>query len=810
MFWRKENDIDWESNVDGRKLMVPFLGVPFEEAIKNKEIKLGRQGKRFGLKYYEGFYPVNPYGYATILNSIIEENPKLKELQTQLQKLEQVKEQDKYSKSWQKFLSKINDEDIQPILKTWLEEINSNSLLLQKIVDEQFYRLCHWKETDTRINYRRFFTVNSLICMNVQDRNVFDRYHQFIKSLTDEGAFMGLRVDHIDGLYDPADYLERLKELTGDKTYIVVEKILEPGEALPQQWKTEGTTGYDFLALVNNLFTNKKNKEQFCKFYEELTENYQAVDEHLLEKKADILYRHMAGELDNLYRLLLAIIDKKLLFSINPEDLREVIGEFIIHCPVYRYYGNKIPLEGPDAYAVKDILSGLRNHGKASAEAIDLLQRIFLQTPDDANHEYKRKLLNFYKRCMQFTGPLMAKGLEDTLMYTYNNFVVHNEVGDSPASFGISKDEFHKAMIERQTKWPLALNTTSTHDTKRGEDIRARLNVLSDLPEEWFQHVKLWKRTTRVLKQNNIPNANEEYFIHQNLIGAYPMPGTNDGNFDERFKEYLQKALREAKINSDWAMPNEEYETTTKDFAGKLLNKKSPFWKSFELFHKKIAGFGIINSLAQLLLKFTCPGIPDVYQGCELWDLHFVDPDNRRPVNYDRRLQLLDSLESKEDKNKDEFFTMLWKKRNDSQIKIWLTQNLFKLRKQQPEFFERAEYIPLKINGQYSDFVFAFARRHLEKWLITVVPLHAAELCKYQAAADFFSIDWKDTYIVLPRKMRRRTENIFLNDEMVTAKKLIVQKLFRQLPFALLRTESEENERNAGMLLHITSLPSGL
>jgi malto-oligosyltrehalose synthase/4-alpha-glucanotransferase len=800
-------DIIWESNIYNGKLLVPFLGTPTGLVLKNHEIKIAYEHKKFLIKYFDSFYPLNLAGYISILSSV--KSTELEKLVVQGKDIPKTGETGAFKNKLENFLSQLNsvqqNENVYRAIQERIEEINSDNQLLEKILDQQFYHLCYWQETNTGINYRRFFTVNSLICLNIQDKNVFDQYHQFIKSLKDEGFFQGLRIDHIDGLYDPEVYLQRLNDLMNNDTYIVVEKILQPNESLPQSWRAGGTTGYDFLALVNNLFTNKNSEKQFCDFYEQVINDFRPVQEELFEKKANILFHHMAGELDNLYSLLLHTIDKRLLSSIHAEDLKQAIGEFMVHFPVYRFYGNSIPLNKTEASSLARVFDSVRQYGNAEEEAVNLLQKTILDIPGNASDEYKAKLLHFYRRCMQYTGPLMAKGLEDTLMYTYNNFIGHNDVGDSPQSFGITKDEFHKAMSERQKKWPLTLNTTSTHDTKRGEDVRARLNVLTDLPGEWFQNVKQWQQLSEKFKENNVPDNNEVYFIYQNLIGVYPASTNSEDKFLERFQEYLQKSLREAKINSDWAQPNEEYEAAVKKFAVNLLDKKTDFWKSFEPFQQKIADFGIINSLSQVLLKFTCPGTPDVYQGCELWDLSFVDPDNRRPVNYKRRMELLDTLN---ETNRERIFQSLWKNRNDGKIKLFLTQILFRLRKQQPEFFERAEYIPLKVKGKYSDFVFAFARKQQEKWIIVAVPLHAAALCHQQKAEDFFSIDWDDTHIALPRTFKQKAENIIFDEEIENSKKLSVQKFFKELPFLLLRTESKESQRNAGILLHITSLPS--
>ncbi|HYC28294.1 MAG TPA: malto-oligosyltrehalose synthase, partial [Chitinophagaceae bacterium] len=515
-----------------------------------------------------------------------------------------------------------------------------------------------WQETDYQVNYRRFFTVNGLICLNIQDEAVLSAHHSFIKKLVDEDIFQGLRIDHIDGLYNPTEYLQRLRSIAGEDAYIVVEKILEPGEDMPHYWPVQGNTGYDFLSIVNNVFTNKQSENAFTQYYQDLTTDYRTIHQQLHDKKSYILNEHMGGELENLYRLFLQlnIADKKQLARIPSDDLKSVIGEFLIQCPVYRYYGSSFPLGREEENAIRDILTRIRKSGEPP-EAVYILEGVLLHKPHEGTNDLNSRIAQFYQRCMQFTGPLMAKGVEDTLMYTYNRFIGHNEVGDSPEAFGETLAEFHTKMKARQQRWSLSMNGTSTHDTKRGEDARARLNVLTDLGEEWLAKVDEWRELNKDLKKANAPDDNDEYFIYQVLAGSYPMPGEDEDNFTERIQEYIQKALREAKVNSNWTSPNEEYEAAAKAFAVALLDKNRPFWKSFQDLQQTIADHGIINSLSQVALKFTCPGVPDIYQGCEFWDLSMVDPDNRRPVDYEKRRQALDEMAGK---SGEELLTYLW------------------------------------------------------------------------------------------------------------------------------------------------------
>lgn len=797
-------DIIWNSKLYDGRVMVPFLGSRLEDVIDKNELKLSLNEHGIYLSYYDNHYPIHPNSYSTILQQKKGSSAEIKQVIKSISNLEIIADAKIYSEKWEKIKSALlTDKTISKSLQSSIEAIHGNKEALTQIANEQTYQLCHWQETDYQINFRRFFTINGLICLNIQDENVFNYYHQLIQHFLEEGFFNALRVDHVDGLFNPSQYQERLRELTGDQTYIVVEKILEPGESLPQ-WDIEGNTGYDFLSLVNNLFTDKKNEIAFTKFYRQLTKDHKTIGQHLHDKKLDILFNYMEGELENLYQLFLQLklTEKKFRASVHPDDLKNAIAEFLIQCPVYRYYGNHFPLNEKESSEVQNILNTMRWSSAADDIAIAILEEAFLHKPHRNDDDYNSRIALFYQRCMQFTGPLMAKGVEDTLMYTFNRFIAHNEVGDSPALFGISVDDFHNAMIERQENWPLSLNATATHDTKRGEDARTRLNVLSGMPEDWFRAVQQWQRLTQFYRQTNFPDPNDEYLIYQSLVGNYPMPGQNEDHFEERFTAYLQKALREAKQHSNWTKPNEEYENAATEFAKKLLNKNEPFWKSFEEFHSQIVDFGIINSLSQLLLKFACPGVPDTYQGSELWDFSFVDPDNRRAIDYETRIQWLNEFPEKFDET---FLQGLWNERYSGKIKLWLTHQLLQWRRDQKESLQQAEYIPLTIEGSYKNHVFAFARKYKQNFFIIVIPLHLTDLCKAQGKV-VNEIDWKETSIVLPGKLAGDIENILTGKSL--KEKITVKDIFSVFPIALLKAKLEEHKRGAGVLLHITSLSS--
>lgn len=721
-----EQSIDDPQLFEG-PIMVPFLGNDADAVIENGELSIVRLKGKLFFNYAGSYWPLQPASYP----------PKNKPLSV----------------------------------------VNQDKALLKQIAGQQHYRLCSWKETDRQINFRRFFTVNGLICINIQHNEVFNHFHQLIHSLLQEDVIQGLRIDHVDGLYDPEKYLQQLRGLAGPDAYIIVEKILEHGEEMPA-WPVEGNTGYDFLAVVNNLLTNRKSEPVFTAFYQKLSQSTTPVQEQIRRKKAYILHHQMAGELENLSRLFKTLgFAKKT--DISHDELKKAIAQLLVYCPVYRYYEDHPPIKT----IFKEIIS---NHPELKP-AVTLLKKAWQK---EENPDATR----FFRRCMQFTGPLMAKGVEDTLMYTYNRFIAHNEVGDTPDTFGLSVKFFHKTIKRRLKDWPLSMNGTSTHDTKRGEDARARLNVITDIPDEWIAKVTEWRELNQHLKQNNVPDANDEYFIYETLLGTYPMPGQDEDNYPERIQQYLEKTLREAKLHSGWAEPNEEYETGTMQFVKELLKKRGDFWQSFKAFHQKAAGFGVVNSLAQLLLKLTTPGIPDIYQGCELWDLSMVDPDNRRPVDYELRSGWLAEAAD---------LTELWENKFTGQIKQRLLQQVLQQRKTAPLLFAEGDYIPLQTTGKFKTNVLAFARKYKGTCYVVAVPLGMAAI-----SDDLSAVEWEDTAIILPDGLPAGYENVLLKANDNATGQILISSIFKKLPVALLKFENAPNARGSGVLAHITSLPS--
>lgn len=739
-------DLNWTGK-GFEPIMTPFLGDDLEKVIEDGALKVIRTDNKFQLDYSGNLWPLNAQAQQT--------------------------------------LAKVD-----------LDKFNQDSKQLLELANQQHYRLCNWMETDHKINYRRFFTVNSLICLNIQDPVVFKTYHKYIFELLERGIFQGLRIDHIDGLFDPNLYLEQLRNATSPDTYIVIEKILEHGEEMPISWPVQGTSGYDFLATVNNLFTNKKAEEPFSSYYEDLSESTDDIEKQIWTKKRAILKEHMGGELNNLVELFHNLKLSDGLEPVPTEDFKAAIAALLIHCPVYRYYGGLFPLSLQETKELSDILDIIDQDNLKPA--IKMLRQVWFEEPKKADQDYNERATLFYKRCMQFSGPLMAKGVEDTLMYTFNRFIGKNEVGDSPEGFGLTKAEFHDSMQNRLLHWPMTMNGTSTHDTKRGEDVRARLNVLTDLSEEWLNLVKKWSSN-----QSDAPDLNDGYFIYQTLIGSHPMPGVEEHDYQERINAYLQKALREAKRHTGWAKPSMDYEEAAQTFSADFLSADNPYKESFNQFFSKVADYGIINSLAQAVVKLTAPGIPDVYQGTELWDLSLVDPDNRRPVDYEKRTGWLAELQESAD------LKSLWNARYEGKIKLYLQHLLLKDRKQHEETYQSSAYLPLEVKGKYAEHIIAYARKGGDSTTIVVVPLNLAGLCE-TSQVDIFSIDWKNTRIEIPAGIPETWTNLFTKEKGKIKSEIRVEEVFKDFPIAVLKLEQLNNRRGAGILMHITSLPSNL
>lgn len=783
-------------------LMVPFLGHTLEDVIQKKELKLHFRGDRICLQYFDQQYPVNPDSYIRILQHVGHSGA-LKEFTNQVLTLEEFEDAKIYSERWHElliqFVGLMKENEFSQNVQAALNKINANASWLQELAQKQHYRLCHWQETEVRINYRRFFTINGLICINIQHPDVFDAHHALVLKLVKEKIFDSLRIDHIDGLYDPTGYLRRLRQAVGRDVYIAVEKILGDGETLPDDWPVQGATGYEFLAQVNQLLVNEENNDVFDRLYEKVTGDKHPVHEQVLTKKRFILETYMQGEWQNLFDCFMetGAVDEKTLKKTRAANIKKAIGEWLVHLPVYRFYDCTLPLPAGNQRQLKEIFAEIKQEKPALIKALNLMQQTLVSSA------VNERVSDFYCRCMQFSGPLMAKGVEDTLMYSYNRFLAQNEVGDHPGPVLSEVMDFHKHMLHRQHSTPRALNTTATHDTKRGEDARARLQVLSDLPQEWKTEVQRWNRKNKKgFTTKNISPA-DAYWLYQAIVAHLPMNGSADNMFIERLNAYLEKALREAKIFSNWSQPNLEYEEALKSFASEWIEKNIPS-KAFQKLFRTVANQGVLHSLHQLILKFTCPGVPDVYQGTEFWDFSFVDPDNRRAVDYRPREELLARMETL---SPSDVITELWEKRSSGEIKLFVLKLLTQLRQQQPDLWSEGEYIPLPVTGRFKNQILCFARKKGNKNAIVAIPLHTASLSQL-SEKDFRQFDWKDTAVRLPNDFPTEWLSLF-SEQTYKGQKLFAKNLFASWPFSILEATGEQTlQRSAGVLLSITSLPS--
>ncbi|WP_187264106.1 malto-oligosyltrehalose synthase [Pontibacter beigongshangensis] len=784
-------DVDFaHPDFDG-KLMVPFLGDTLESVLKEQQLKLSFSESGFGINYFDSCYPASLSVYEPLLQQIAAEAGSAAEtagLNHKLEHLQQISSSDKIDMAlWQQVLLDLHQtiEQHEPLRLSRdkiIGIINDSPEAFQELLQQQFYTLCHWQATEQRINYRRFFTVNDLICLRMEQQEVFDKYHEFIRRLHDMNLVQGLRVDHVDGLFDPDTYLERLRELAGDDVYLVVEKILEGHENLPEDWPIQGNSGYDFLAWISNLFTDPTGEKKLTSLYSRLVPSAATDYEKLVfEKKMFILKNQMPGELENLLRYLQQ--HQLLTSDFEEAQWRNALGVLLASFPVYRIYARAFPLSELAIEVIDKAFAEALHRAPDTEPQLRHLRTLFQPDEQEPEDVLKHKLY-FVMRSQQYTGPLAAKGVEDTTFYNYNRIISLNEVGNSPDVFNIRPNEFHKLMKYKLKSYPHSLNATATHDTKRGEGARMRLNVLSELPDEWEGQVQVWLEMIQQHIKKGYPKRNDIYFLLQTLLGVLPVDGAVDESTVERVQEYLIKAFREAKVNTNWSEPNEEYEEAVKELVEHLLLKDENFMQAFRPFFLKLAHYGWIYSLCQTLLKITCPGVPDIYQGCELWDFSLVDPDNRRPVDYEQRQQYLQEMKAQEQQNSDGLLADLLANPANARVKLYLLYKALNVRRDLHDLFSFGDYQPLNVTGKHKTHVLAFARRHEGQWCIVVVPrLLVPVITKEQLPLGQV---WEDTTLVLPPDAPLEWQQIFSQEHLTLQQEIPVAVLLDKFPVALL------------------------
>ena len=637
-------DIDWRDD----EVLLPILGRPYGEALESKEIQLGFDGDGFFLAYYDKRFPLAPQSYHVVLEQCADEAAQ-DGVGLELRDLVANDTVIANSRFLKDTLSRLREQsaDFAKTMDEVIARFNSDPDMLDRVIAAQWYRLAYWRVAAETINYRRFFDVTDLVGIRVENPEVFEMRNKLILELIEQGKVTGVRIDHIDGLHDPINYLTKLQIRLGGEFYVVVEKILEHGEPLPASFACAGTTGYDFLDTANAVFVDPAGVGRLTEMYHRYTSLTTSYEDLVYERKKQVIDALFFGEMRALGAHLtqLAAADRNAR-DLAPSELLAALVEITSCMPVYRTYIREGHVSDEDrAYLMHAIAEARRRAKNVDARAMTFVERVLLLAPPTYLKHEEEKWLGYVLRWQQFTGRVMAKGVEDTAFYNYNRLISLNEVGGEPGR-GSDFDpvaELHarNEVIERD--WPHTMNATSTHDTKRAEDVRSRIHVLSEIPEEWEREVKKWTRINAPLKRDGVPHPNEELLIYQTLVGMWPLDRAEEESVAPRLQEYLEKAAREAKTHSSWIAQNAEYEQALKDFAAAVVAHE-PFLAPFRRFQKRVAFHGFLNSLAQVVLKVCSPGVPDFYQGTEVWDFSLVDPDNRRPVDYPLRSSSLASL----------------------------------------------------------------------------------------------------------------------------------------------------------------------
>jgi (1->4)-alpha-D-glucan 1-alpha-D-glucosylmutase len=810
-------DIAWQDSPRPElrdRVLVPILGQAYAKALEGGQLRLSFDEEKgaFAISYFARTFPINPSSYGQILSRRAIDVDEYQSILTEVANLPSRSDRDparglqrrRETAIIKRRLAAMVQRNalVKSAIEFTVRELNGRQGdvhsfdALDDLLSAQCYRLADWHIAPDEINYRRFFDINDLAAMVMEREDVFEETHALTLRLLAEGKVAGLRIDHPDGLYDPERYFERLQwhyllacaqevaaadsayrdipwaELKAPvlaqletenfippPLYVVAEKILAVDERLPRDWAIAGTSGYQCLSMINELFVDAAGAKPFTRLYGEFIGDQTPFEEVAYRKQRMVLDTAMCSELQMLtHRLGRLAAKNRQSRDFTHHVLREALAEIIACFPVYRTYITGPSIHEVDRARIGTAIRGARERNpKSDADVFAFIGDTLLQKyPDNFTDGDRAEQVIFTGKFQQLTAPVTAKGVEDTAFYIYNRLVSLNEVGGDPARFGIGSETLHSFFAVRQKSWPHGLSAMSTHDTKRSEDVRARLNVLSEMPEEWNTSIQHWQK----LNAASGPTANEQYLLYQALLGAWPVDPHSPaeyGEFIKRVQAYMLKAMREAKVTTSWTEPNAEHEKGVADFIQRILSAKAgdPFLTSFRPFQRRIAHLGLLNSLSQTLLKLTCPGVPDTYQGTELWDFSLVDPDNRRPVDYAHRRQTIEELHAMQSSHRENLAGMaeeLMRTKEDGRIKFWITWQMLHARRDHPGLFSRGEYIPLKVTGEYSKNIFAFARRHEGRMAIVVVPRLLGKL----AAGSKLPLGagvWADTTVVVPEHL---------------------------------------------------------
>lgn len=733
-------DIDWQTATGPPRVLLPILGRSYGDVLEGGEIELRYEASEgsFSAWYYEHRLPIRPDRYSEILQKVVAAAD-ASELVAGKRLLEiaaryrghRNPSRDKAPTLKREISSVVDGVDIiRGGLRAYQPKEGQPEAAhsLHQLLERQYYRAAYWRLAQSEINYRRFFDINSLAGLRVEDPDVFSAIHPLVFRLIAEGRLQGLRLDHIDGLRDPYHYLRRLQrdieaKRKGAPVYVVVEKILGENEALPRFPGIAGTTGYEWLNVITRVLLYGPGLEQLDQVWSEVTGRRRGFEAILRNSKQYVLNTILSSEFTLLGRLLARIAAGHYSTrDCTAGRLQDALELFVLNFPVYRTYVTAASASPADRRIIDTTIERCRTEWTGSDVSIfDFLKdalTLDLIAPGRAKHSITR-VRRFAFKVQQFTGPMMAKSLEDTAFYRHHRLLALNEVGGTATSPPLADREFHHLMEKRSASFSHGLTATATHDTKRGEDARTRIVALSELSGEWNRQVSNWREKNRQLVEGlrePAPTAPHQYMIYQALLGAWPLAGIDD-DFVERAQNFTIKAAREGKEQTNWYRPNEAYEANLKTFVGALLDKErsASFIASFTRFAHRCALLGALNSMTQLVLKMTMPGVPDLYQGNEFWDLSFVDPDNRRSVDFVLRERSLDEV------GKNPNWPALAENWRSGAIKLALTRELLALRKRLPEVFLKGAYRPIEVTGPHQKEFIAYARIHNREAVAVVV-----------------------------------------------------------------------------------------
>lgn len=852
-------DINWQPQqeyLQGR-LLLPVLGDHYGTVLEAGQLQLAFDAAAgaFFVSYYEHRFPIDPGTCPTVLGHDLKrlearhgaQHAAYQELQNLISSFLNLPGRQETGPEKTE-IRRRNKEVLKRLLARLCREsteiavfIEENAVLfngakgrpetfdlLHDLLSMQAYRLAFWRVAGEEVNYRRFFDINDLAGLRMENPRVFEETHRFVLDLIGTGKIDGLRIDHPDGLYDPDQYCRRLqKAVCGESIdeqpfprgaepaepgrlplYVVVEKILTDYEQLPESWQVHGTTGYDFANLLNGLFVDPAGEKVLTRVYHRFIGRKIDFDALLHDNKKMIIKTAMPGELNVLAGMLhsLALANRHTRdFTLN--SLREALTEIIAMLPVYRTYtGGAGVSKGDRNYIDWAVARARARHWAEDTGAFDFTQTVLLLDGNGGKKGAVRQaMLDFVMKLQQYTGPVMARGLEDTSFYVYNRLLSLNEVGGNPRRFGVSVAAFHHANLARIRRWPHAMLNTSTHDSKRSGDVRARINVLAEMPEEWHAALNRWAGLNRAKKTRIstglAPSRNDEYALYQTLLGAWPAGEMDSGRkqmFAGRIAAFMLKASREAKVHTSWVNPHPAYEQAVTGFVHRLLeDADGPFLKEFSAFQQKTAWFGALSGMAQTLLKLTAPGVPDIYQGTEIWRFSLVDPDNRRPVDFNKRQAMLADLQALETVSRHDLPQRVRKMLDnltDGRIKMYIIRQTLGYRRERSEIFREGGYLPLTVQGARAAHICAFARTLGQQGVIVAVPrLLATLLDRDHRRLPLGAETWQDTELLLPEELPGKAYHNILTGETLLPdgggqRKLPLAGLFANFPVALLGT----------------------